>query len=334
MQGGTHFFSGIVRLKALRDILRRKPVARHIVTIWKSSYLSPIIEHSSHIERRTASQHFSLRSMKDLYIREKGVPDLPHRHDYYTIVCIQRAQGKHWIDYIAYTTGANEVHFVSPGQVHQMVLEAMPVGWVMTFSREFLIQNHIPERFLTNINLFRSFGSTPPLQIDAKTFPSLLLLIEEMRMWMIEKKTYRQRALGALLQLFLIHCHNSQDFDRNQLDEKDTQVCLVRDFKLLVDEKYQHWHQVKEYAQETHLTPKHLSETVKKYTGRSAKEFIQDRILLEAKRMLWHTQESIKEIAFSLGFKEPVHFSAFFKRQAGIAPGEFRAQLVSTKSHP
>ena len=72
------------------------------------------------------------------------------------------------------------------------------------------------------------------------------------------------------------------------------------------------------------ITPKHLSQTVKNLSGKTAKELIQDRVVLEAKRLLLHTPLSIKEIAYQLGFEEPLHFSAFFKNRAGVSPTFFK----------
>ena len=102
-------------------------------------------------------------------------------------------------------------------------------------------------------------------------------------------------------------------------------MCILRDFKHLVDARYHQWHKVNDYAAEVHLSPKYLSQTVKQFTGKSAKEFIQDRLVLEAKRLLLHTDLSVKEVAYKIGFEEPLHFSAFFKKKAGVSPSSFRA---------
>ncbi|MEO0338424.1 MAG: helix-turn-helix domain-containing protein, partial [Bacteroidota bacterium] len=135
---------------------------------------------------------------------------------------------------------------------------------------------------------------------------------------------YRGRALGALLQLFLIYTNNTINLDSTQLEEENAGVCVVRDFKELVENKFSKWHKVGDYATKVHLTPKYLSQTVKNYTGKTAKEFIQDRLLLEAKRLLLHTDMSVKEVAYEVGFEEPLHFSSFFKKHAGQSPSKFR----------
>lgn len=269
---------------------------------------------------------FHLQSMEAIYTTAQGKPDTPHRHDYYTILLIAQVQGQHMIDYQSYELHSQEVFFISPGQVHQLLLDQKPKGWVITFSRDFLVENNIPESFISNINLFRQFGDSPPLPLDTPTFQRLNRLIAEMRVCLPTDFHYRNRALGALLQLFLIYCNNNCLLDMTQLDEESSGVCILRDFKELVDKHFHEWHRVSTYAAEIPISAKHLSYTVKNLTGKTAKEFIQDRLSLEAKRLLIHTHLSIKEVAYHLGFGEPLHFSNFFKKQAGKAPSSFRLQ--------
>ena len=73
-----------------------------------------------------------------------------------------------------------------------------------------------------------------------------------------------------------------------------------------------------------HISTKHLSQTLKNITGKVAKDHIQDRLALEAKRLLLHTSLSVKEIAYEIGFEEPLHFSGFFKKRVGVSPSQFR----------
>ncbi len=276
------------------------------------------------IENRPPNQSFYLEDMGVIYEQAGGKADEPHRHEYYTVLLVEQAEGTHIVDFMDFPFRHQEVHFVSPGQVHQVVVRRRPRGWVFTFSRDFLAENNIPESFISNLNLFRTFGQTPPLSMEEATFQKLRSLVQEMQSCSPESFVYRNRALGALLQLFLIYCNNHAQIDKNQLNEGQAGVCLLRDFKDLVEQHFQDWRKVGQYAAEVKRTPKHLSETVKQLTGKTAKEVIQDRLLLEAKRLLLHTDLSIKEIAFQIGFEEPLHFSAFFKRQVGVPASDFR----------
>ncbi len=276
------------------------------------------------LKNRKGKVDFRLQRMENIYDQAAGGTDIAHRHDYYTLLLVEEASGFHVVDYNKFAFDTFEVHFVSPGQIHQVELTKRPKGSVMTFTRSFLIKNNIPESFISNINLFQNFGNTPPLKLDPKTFQKLKSIIDEMETCMGGDLNYGSRAAGALLQLFLIYCNNSSVLDSNQLDEKNAGVCILRDFKKLVEEKYKEWHKVKAYASELHISAKHLSQTVKDLTGKVTKEHIQDRLALEAKRLLLHTNLSVKEVAYEIGFEEPLHFSGFFKRRVGVSPRQFR----------
>ena len=268
--------------------------------------------------------NFNLQQMEVIYQNAGGTSDEPHHHDYYTILLVEQAQGQHIIDYRSYEFGTYQVHFVAPGQIHQVAVKSKPRGWVITFDRDFLIENNIPEKFITDINLFRQFGETPPLHVDQTTCNRLMHIMQQMEDCLPLKFQYRIRALGALVQLFLIYCNNSCTLHTPQLHEENSGVGILRDFKNLVETNYQQWHKVGTYAEAIPISPKHLSFTVKNLTGKTAKEFIKDRLVLEAKRLLMHTQLSVKEVAYRLGFEEPLHFSNFFKKQVGISPSGFK----------
>lgn len=279
---------------------------------------------STQLKRRKSNQDFMLKRMELIHKQADGIIDVPHRHDYYTVVFAAQVRGKHVIDYKSFSFEDRQVYFVSPGQVHQVVTAGKPEGWVITFTRDFMTENNIPERFISNLNLFRQFGDSPPLNLKADDFIQIKDILLQMEACLPLEMKYRNRALGAYLQLFLIYCNNSCSPDLSELDEEHSGICMLRDFKSLVDQNFKNWHKVNTYASEIHISPKHLSQTVKDITGKTAKEFIQDRIILEAKRMLLHTQLNVKEIAYFLGFDEPLHFSSFFKRQCNISPSAFR----------
>jgi AraC family transcriptional regulator, transcriptional activator of pobA len=279
---------------------------------------------ASHLTQRRHHGTFNLQRMDELYVRMNGKPDVPHRHAYYTVLLIKKAAGKHVVDYQTHFFGEKQVHFVSPGQVHQVQNPERPEGWVVTFSKDFLVENNIPESFISNLNLFRQFGDSPPLSVNDETFEKLARIMGEMEEIVSKDLHYSSRALGSLLQLFLIYCSNGCNLDAAQLDEENSGVCILRDFKNSVERHFHEWHKVSDYVTEIPVSSKHLSYTVKTLTGKTAKELIQDRLTLEAKRLLLHTELNIKEIGYKIGFEEPLHFSGFFKKQTGQSPTDFR----------
>ena len=275
-------------------------------------------------EVRSPISDFRIQDMGLIYEASKGEPDHLHRHNYYTILVITDAVGIHVIDHESYRFGTSEIHFISPGQIHQVRLNKQPVGRALTFSSDFLAKNNIPESFISNINLFQDFGKSPPLSISPNLFSKLNALLNEMEACSLAEITYRERALGALLQLFLIYTNQEANFDLKILEKDGSAACILRDFKQLINQNFREEHQVSDYAKRMNISRKHLNNQIKKVTGKGAKEHIVERLILEIKRLLLHSDLSIKEISYQLSFKEPVHMSNFFKKYSGYTPTSFR----------
>jgi len=172
------------------------------------------------------------------------------------------------------------------------------------------------------------FGQTPPVQLDIKTYKKIEQLFESMEGCMQLETKYKFRALGSLLQLVLIYTEAQYVDEEANKDLESKGVCLLRNFKNQVESDYTKSHKVLDYAAKLNISAKHLSHTIKTMTGKTAKTYIQDRLLLEAKRLLMHSNLSIKEIAFKLGFQEPLHFSGFFKKQMSMSPSEYKSTRV------
>jgi len=139
----------------------------------------------------------------------------------------------------------------------------------------------------------------------------------------------RFESIGAYLKLFLIECNSHCSlFPGNNPQNIEVGKSLVRQFKEVVEKHYQTWHQVKDYAEVLNVTPNYLNEVIKSAIHISAKDYIQNRLMLEAKRMTIFTAKSNKEIGFDLGFEDPSHFSKFFKSNTGQSLQEFKETIV------
>jgi AraC family transcriptional regulator, transcriptional activator of pobA len=110
-------------------------------------------------------------------------------------------------------------------------------------------------------------------------------------------------------------------------DANDKKFYLFRQFNLMVENNYRIQHEVKFYALELSKSPKTLANTFAIYGQKTPLQVIQERIVLEAKRLFYYTNKSAKEIASELGFEDASHFSRFFKNQTGQSPTEFKSSI-------
>lgn len=105
---------------------------------------------------------------------------------------------------------------------------------------------------------------------------------------------------------------------------QDEKFHTIRKFNLLVEGHFKSEHSVSFYAQQLYKSPKTLSNLFALFNQKPPSQIIQERITMEAKRLLCYTDQSIKHITFELGFEDVPYFSNFFKKNAGISPSDFR----------
>lgn len=268
---------------------------------------------------------FDIKKMEAIYDRMGGRADEPHRHSYYTVLLVLRAKGRQIIDFNTFELSGNQVYFISPGQVHQIVEEDKSYGYALTFSEQFLLENGIERRFLNDLYLFQDYGYSPPLELEKEGVEKLKTIAENIFEFVQSDKKFKYQAVGALLKLFLIYCNNMCDLSKED-NTQNTQaaITLLRNFKELLDENFSRWHKVADFAGALHITSDYLNASVKSLTDKTAKEHIQSRLLVEAKRLLRFSDRNIKEIAYALGFSEPANFSQFFKKCTGFSPSAFK----------
>ena len=275
------------------------------------------------VKRDDAQVHFGISRMEDIYVRHEGKPDLPHRHEYFTILLVLDAEGTHTIDFEQHKLQGNQAHFIAPGQVHQLVEARKSSGYSIVFSASFLAKNNIPLDFLDDVPLFQMEQSAPLILTEEQTI-QLQRYCEEMLTWYGSAQLMNGQALGALLRLFIISSSNYCTIPPSTQDEIEAGTSIIKKFKQLLNLHVHEWHATSTYAEELAISPDHLNRTIKSLTGKTAKDSIQSRIVIAAKRLLYFTDHSTKEIAFQLGFEEPSHFSSFFKKCTGQSPTSFR----------
>jgi AraC-like DNA-binding protein len=274
---------------------------------------------------------FIIKSTADIYDLMQDQPEMqdqPHRHNYYTIILIEENPGGvHVIDFKEYPLNGSAIHFVYPGQVHEFQSHNRPNGYVLNFSKSFLMQNGISDELIDRIYLFTSYGDSPPMPVNKEQLTVFKNLIQQMRLYQQGDNYYRYEALGALLKLFIINVSGACSISKLTTEHETGSNRLMRGFKALIEKHYQQTHKVQYYAKQLSVSSEYLNRYIKGKTGKSAKEFIQDKIIIEAKRLLLFTDQTGKELAYQLGFEEPSHFAAFFKKHSGQSPIAFRQSI-------
>ena len=247
---------------------------------------------------------------------------LPHRKAYYLLVFVRQNQGRHWADLMPYEHRPNTVYFSEPGQL--LVKEEPTPFWGthLEFTNEFLAQ-HAQLRTLPIVQNPRRAHELHLTAAEADTVEALLAQLEAEYQ---RPGEWQQRLLGAYLTVLLTYL--SRLYAEQHPDAEPTpDQRLLRAYQAKVEECFREVHEVSAYATQLHISAGHLSEVIKAQTGRPAIKHLHERLVLEARRLLLHTQQPLKEIAYDLGFQDASYFNRFFKRETGVTPADYRATI-------
>jgi len=177
---------------------------------------------------------------------------------------------------------------------------------------------------------FLFYGSSGNLflNLDEKEEKKIRLLLEVFKDEFDNTDQIQEEMLRILLVRLIItltRIAKQQYLPAGELD--DQKFDMVRKFNLFVENHYRTRHDVKFYADLLHKSPKTLSNAFAIYGKKSPLQVIQDRLILEAKRLFYYTDKSTKEVASDLGFEDAAHFSKFFKNKTSVNPTDFKKSL-------
>lgn len=256
-----------------------------------------------------------------------GRSDIPrpflHRHGYYHLLWMSQAQGQHVLDFESFEVRPHSVFFISPGQVHAWTSSVPTAGYVLNFSVEFFQQMFPRADEVAGLPFFQFTNAAPVLYLTPDQHAALHPLLQDMEREFGSDLPGQQDVVRSLLLILLTRLgrlHPPRDVDL----ARPKSYALAQRFKLLVDRHYLAWPSLRDYAQALLVTESRLNVAVKSATGKTASQLINERTVLEAKRLLTQSELAISEIAYRLNFDDPAYFSRFFKKHAKATPGDFK----------
>jgi AraC family transcriptional regulator, transcriptional activator of pobA len=256
-----------------------------------------------------------LASIGDGDVRE------PHRHAYHELIWVHEGHGRHVIDGDVVEFGPRTLTLIAKGEVHQFQRAEDVTGVVVRFDDDWLSGSR---RWLFSGGACTAMTVPPD---EAPRFEALLdLLRAEIEQPAGPESAELRRHLLASVLLWAQRWREAQ-LERGGASGPD--MDLHRRFRELLERDFATSHEAGHYAAELGVTTGTLSRTLSRLTGRSTKQLIMDRVILEAARLLRFSDLSVKEVAARLGFSDQFAFSKAFKRQRGEAPLDFRERVAS-----
>ncbi|WP_316741139.1 AraC family transcriptional regulator [Pedobacter antarcticus] len=236
-----------------------------------------------------------------------------HRHDFYEIIWFTEVEStaKQLLDFNEYTINNQEVYLLTPNQIHKMSPEKKK-GYALAFAKEFFHSVIGKAHEFSYASSY--YKAIVPLEKQL-TFKQLFQMIE------YEYNNKKRRTLlkyyyGALL----IHLEELLAIENYKKPEPEATGKIL----YLIEQHFKEEKAIGFYSQQMTLSPWRLNSLLKKSTGKTLKQHLIQRTVLEAKRLLLAEDILIKELAYSLGYLDVPYFVNIFKQFTGLSPNQFR----------
>jgi AraC family transcriptional regulator, transcriptional activator of pobA len=280
----------------------------------------------------------SLEPQSNLYHIQKHeeVPDthsvetLLFRTNTFSVSLLTEGEAIYKIGMREYLMQPGSFYFMSPQQLRYYKKLKTWKGYVFVFSEEF-VRLFSPIQIYVEYPFFK-LDANVQLQLDNQQLAGLLPLLDKMYAYYQGQEPEKLKFIFHYMSLTLLTAkqwYHDRYFNENLSKQgyslsRAFDDLLEKHFFDIVTQQCEKLFTVSSFALQLHVSVNHLSDTVKKETGKTPAQFIKERTILEAKSLLQNTELSVSEVAYFLTFEDPSYFTKYFKAATGISPSVFK----------
>ncbi|MEI7676838.1 MAG: helix-turn-helix domain-containing protein [Bacteroidales bacterium] len=267
-----------------------------------------------------------LQSLSNVSIEHLATP---HRTNFYHIFLFENCQPTHFVDFEPISVEPYSLLFINKDRIHQFDQLLKYEGNILIFTDDFFCTSESDTKYLRSSILFNDLADEPTIKLNKASFEKYITICDSITEELsLPADKSKPILLKNLLHNFLLLAEREKNKQGFAELKKGADLDYTIFFRDLLESNYTQLKSVNDYAKLIFVSEKRLGQATAKVLGKSPKEIINDRILLEAKRLLVHTNLSIKEIGQGLGFEDPAYFVRYFKKNAESTPVEFRESYL------
>jgi AraC-like DNA-binding protein len=253
--------------------------------------------------------------------------DHVQRLNYYSLIWIQKGNGKAKVDFSEFDFIENTLLSFVPYQPFMLTAIKEMKGMVLNFHPDFFCIHKHQKEVACNGVLFNNIYQPPLISIDQTSSNTFSGLIEQMKVEMQNPDLAQYELLVSYLKIFLItaaRLKTAQQPETKQAVGDNQQPFILQTLKDAIERDFKIKHSASDYAETLNISTKALAKIAKTYFNKTLTELIAERIVIEAKRELYLTSKTVKQIAYELGYDDEFYFSRFFKTNAEVSPQMYR----------
>lgn len=248
----------------------------------------------------------------------------PHKHNFFICVLFTKGNGTHQIDFNTYPIQSGSVFFLKPGQAHHWEFKTQPEGYIFFHTQDFYENPYLNEK-LNKFPFYCSNKNPPFLVLSQHEMDDFKPHYEELIREYYNNSIYRNLKIFSLLNLIYIELSRFYtSSDKSVKIVSPNNMKIITKLEYTIEAHYKDEKSPRFYANKLFVSSKHLNRIIKSSLNKTTTDLITDRVVLEAKRLMVHTENSLTAISYTLGYQDYAYFSRVFKRKTGISPKKFK----------
>ena len=267
--------------------------------------------------------------LQSLVATSKDHLTIPHRTNFYHIFLFENCRPTHVVDFEPVKIKPYTLLFIDKNRVHQFDPSLNYKGQILIFTDDFFCTAESDTKFLRSSILFNHLTNSASLELSKTTFEKFAAICQSINEELgLPADSSKHILLKNYLQNFLLLAEREKRKQGFTELKKGADLDYTLLFLDLLEANYTKLKTVSDYSAQLYISEKRLGKATAKILGKAPKEIINERILLETKRYLVHTNLSIKETGLALGFDDPAYFVRYFKKYTATTPIEFRGRYI------
>jgi AraC-like DNA-binding protein len=256
----------------------------------------------------------------------------PHRHTYHEIILVFKGKGSHTIDFVDYEFTGPCLFLIHPQNIHTIRKDCPTEGGVIKFNSSIFAADDSESNFIVKYAVFDDIDVLPVINLTESQSENIQQIFRQLYLEYEKNGAYALPLLGLYLKIFLLKIYEIKKAHIPSEYFNDHDYKRFKVFQQELETNFNKHHEVGYYAAQLFISPKTLFNLVQKFTGKSPAQVITDRILLEAKRLIYHSDLTVKQIAEKLGFADSAYFNRYFKKVMKVSPGAYRRTVSDSFS--
>jgi AraC-like DNA-binding protein len=256
-----------------------------------------------------------------------GYFDHVQRNNFYSLIFVWKGTGFVKSDFSNYELNTPGVFAFSPYQPFMFSVDEEFTGSAVQFHPDFFCIHKHQNEVACNGVLFNNIYQAPYITLEQPQQQKFLDILREMKEEVQNISLAQYELLISHLKIMLIFLSRIRVEQHSQSNEnvsRKNSPFILQNLKEAIEKNYRTKHSAGDYAELLHISPRALAKITKTYFNKTLTGLITERIIIEAKRELYLTSKTVKEIAYELGYDDEYYFSRLFKTNTDISPQFFR----------